>query len=60
MPKPNKTYLGDSVYARYDGFGVILTTENGLPDDPSNTIFLDPNILEALVVFWGKETREQC
>ena len=27
-----KTYLGDSVYAEFDGFHLILTTENGCPE----------------------------
>lgn len=44
-----KTYLGDSVYAEFDGFGVVLTTENGLPTDPSNKIFLEPDVLTAFV-----------
>lgn len=43
-----KVYLGDSVYATWDGYNVILTTENGLPDDPSNTIVMEPAVLEAL------------
>lgn len=41
-----KDYLGDSVYADFDGFNVVLTTENG--DGPSNTIFLEPTVLAAL------------
>lgn len=41
-----KEYLGDSVYAEYDGFGVWLTTENG--GEPSNQIYLEPRTLEAL------------
>ena len=41
-----KTYLGDSVYAEFDGNGIVLTTENG--DGPSNTIVLEPEILTAL------------
>lgn len=45
----SKTYLGDSVYAVSDGYGVILTTENGLPSDPSNTIYLERPVIEALV-----------
>ena len=46
-----KVYLGDSVYAEHDGYGVILTTENGLPTDPSNTIYLEPSVLEQLRLF---------
>lgn len=41
-----KDYLGDSVYADWDGFSVTLTTENG--EGPSNTIILEPDVLAAL------------
>ena len=47
----NKTYLGDSVYAEFDGFAMILTTENGRPQDPSNRIVLEPQVLDALDAF---------
>ena len=42
----NKQYLGDSVYADFDGFGITLTTENGF--GPSNTIYLEPQVLALL------------
>jgi hypothetical protein len=48
----NKTYLGDSVYATFDNYGIELTTENGLPTDPSNTIYLDLSVYRALVRFF--------
>jgi len=44
-----KDYLGDSVYADFDGFHVVLTTENGY--GPSNTIALEPNVLKALDIY---------
>lgn len=44
-----KAYLGDSVYADYDGYHIILTTENGY--GPSNTIALEPGVLRALEVY---------
>lgn len=44
-----KTYLGDSVYASCDGFHIVLTTENGY--GPSNTIFLDPGVMNALSAY---------
>lgn len=44
-----KTYLGDSVYAEFDGFAITLTTENGY--GPSNTIVLEPEVLQALDLF---------
>lgn len=42
----NKDYLGDSVYADFDGFAIILTTENGM--GASNTIVMEPEVLAAL------------
>ena len=52
--KESKTYLGDSVYARFEAwddgdFDVILTTENGY--GPTNTIVIDAHIYEALEKF---------
>lgn len=41
-----KTYIGDGVYAQWDGFGVVISTEresNGL-----NWISLEPESLKAL------------
>jgi len=58
----NKTYLGDSVYAQDDGYYIILTTENGLIGDPSNTILLEPCVYDALTEFVARreEEEEQC
>lgn len=44
-----KTYLGDSVYADIEWGMVKLTTENGF--GPSNTIYLEPEVYEALARF---------
>lgn len=44
-----KTYIGDSVYAEFDEYGcIVLTTENGLPTDPSNRIVLEPGVFAEL------------
>jgi len=43
-----KQYLGDSVYAEFDGYMVKLTTEN-LPGQASNTIFLEPQTYANLL-----------
>jgi hypothetical protein len=45
-----KEYLGDSVYATFDGFCVTLTTENE-DDVASNTIVLEPAVIVALERF---------
>jgi len=43
----NKDYLGDSVYVSFDGFALVLTTENGMY--ASNTIVLEPEVYSDLV-----------
>lgn len=47
MNDTKKRYLGDSVYANFDGYRIILTTENDF--ESSNTIYLEPGAIEALV-----------
>lgn len=44
-----KVYLGDGAYAEFDGFGIILTTENGICI--TNTIYLESEVLQALIEF---------
>jgi hypothetical protein len=44
--KIEKEYLGDGVYADYDGFHIILTTENGM--ETTNEILLDPRVCISL------------
>lgn len=51
-----KSYLGDSVYAEldFDRGMVKLTTENGF--GPSNTIWMEPDVLDALVAWYARVT----
>ena len=42
----DKRYIGDAVYVAFDGFGLILTTEDGI--QATNTIYLEPEVWEAL------------
>lgn len=44
-----KIYLGDGAYADFDGFGIVLTTSNGIQD--TNTIYLEPEVAESLKSF---------
>lgn len=37
--KVTKLYLGDSVYADFDGYHIVVTTENWY--GPTNTVFLE-------------------
>lgn len=48
-PNPNKRYLGDGVYAEYDGYYLWLTTSNGIYD--TNKIALDNDVLHAFLKY---------
>jgi hypothetical protein len=52
-----KDYLGDSVYAEFDGHGLTLTTENGY--GPSNTIYVEPEVWRAMTAFMKRMTETQ-
>lgn len=56
MNLPTKYYLGDSVYAEYNGYGIKLTTDNGY--GPNNTIFLEPEVYSALMRFVERVTKK--
>lgn len=53
----NKEYLGDAVYSSFDGYYVILTTEDGI-DNLTNTIFLEPEVMRRLVEYTNKLKNE--
>lgn len=44
-----KVYLGDGAYAEFDGYALVLTTENGI--SVTNTIVLEPEVYGELVRF---------
>ncbi len=46
-----KRYIGDSVYVTWENGGVWLTTENGLPGDPSNRIYMEGSVLTGFLEF---------
>ena len=58
MKKLNKEYIGDSVYAYDDEYGIVLTTENGM--GASNTIYLEEAFIPKLEEYIGrwKEVRK--
>lgn len=53
-------YLGDSVYAAFDGWHVVLTTDNGT--GPTNTICLEPAVIHGLIAYIDtlKEVQERA
>lgn len=44
-----KVYLGDAVYAQFDGFHIILSTEDGYRE--TNTVSLEAEVIESLLKF---------
>lgn len=44
-----KEYLGDAVYAEWDGYYIKLTTEDGI--QATNTIYLEPEVVDAFEKF---------
>jgi len=44
-----KDYLGDGVYAIYDGFGIWLHANDH--ENPTDRKYLEPSVLEALIRF---------
>ncbi len=51
-----KQYLGDGVYADFDGHHIVLTTENGL--DITNTICLEDQVYHSLVRYEARLSDE--
>ena len=41
-----KSYLGDGAYAKFDGYGIELTTEDGITT--TNIIYLEPKTMKKL------------
>ena len=41
-------YLGDGVYAEYDGYHLVLTTGSSLNEKPENRVYLDTQVRNAL------------
>jgi len=47
-----KTYLGDGVYADYDGYHIILTVGTGITE--TQRVCLEPNTLKNLGIYATK------
>lgn len=43
------TYLGDGVYVSYDGYHVKLMANSH--DNPTDTVYLDSQVIQSLVMF---------
>ena len=47
-------YLGDGVYASYDSYAITLTTGSHLEEEADTVIWLEPEVVEALLRFIRK------
>ncbi len=56
MKPHKKEYIGDGVYATYDGFGIRLTTEDGY--GITNQIYFEPSVWRSLVKFVAREEED--
>ena len=57
MNPTGKVYLGDGAYVDFDGYALVLTTEDGI--SVTNTVVLEPSVWEALRAYVARlqETR---
>ena len=44
-----KTFIGDYVYIQMKGEDIVLTTEYGWEETPTNMIILTPELFEKLI-----------
>ncbi len=42
-----RTYLGDGLYAEFDGYQIKLAASNGIADH--DTVYLEPGVLKAFL-----------
>lgn len=55
MPDDFKAYLGDGVYAEYDGIQVWLSAER--EDGRTHRIAVEPEVLQSLNAFYARASK---
>ncbi len=55
MTKGKWEYIGDGVYFMFDGYGVWLHANSH--DNPTDKIYLEPSVLNALVQMYKLNTQ---
>ena len=53
----NKVYLGDGVYISFDGYGFMLTVEDGM--SVTGRVYLEPEVWRALQLYFASWQKEQ-
>lgn len=54
--KENYCYIGDGVYAFFDGYGIWLRCNHHSEDKCTDKIYLEPDVLDSLN-FFSKQCR---
>lgn len=61
----DKVYLGDGAYVDFDGYNILLTTEDGIK--ATNSIVMEPEVLSSFLVYInrlmkrnGSSLKEHC
>lgn len=58
MVREMKEYLGDGLYADFDGFQITLSAENGIT--ATDTVYLEPHVLQNFLEYVEKlKTKEK-
>lgn len=52
-----KTYLGDGLYATFDGYELVLKANSD--ESPTDTVYLDPRVTDELLEFI-RRCRGEC
>lgn len=58
MTTENSEYIGDGVYAGYDGMGIWLYANSH--DHPTERIYLEPQVLDSLIRFAKRAGMIKC
>ena len=51
-------YIDDTIYARFDGYNIVLEVRKGLVTNPMISIEIHPGILEKLIKYKDEVYRE--
>lgn len=57
--RKNHSYLGDGVYAQWDGYGFWLRANDHRDHLCTDKIYIEPGVLDTLVQFY-KHLTENC
>ena len=52
-----KAYIGDGVYVKYDGYHIVVMTNN--PDKPDDTVYLDSSTAWNLIDYIQRMLRSE-